>query len=259
MTTVTRNKTMRLLGVTMLTLAVSVPVSAQAISVTSPSAEPKVRLLVNVNYSLTERDFSETSTFTSFLEQGSLSQSYTGGTGIAFEVGGIYSLTPAIGILGSFEFLSAEHDATFEVDVPHPLLFNRNRSVGDELTGLEYSEQALHVDGVYTFSSGAITVDVFGGPTFFFTETELIDEATTSSAYPFDELQLVSTTKVKLKDNPIGFNVGGAVTYRFTPVIGASFQARYTTATATLDRGSGSSIDIDVGGFRIGGGIRIAF
>lgn len=251
-------RTMALLAAMLLAPAMNVAVSAQAISV-KPAPTRKVRLLVNVNYNVTERSFDETSTFTSFLEQGSLSQSYLGGTGIAFEIGGIYSITPSIGILGSFEFLSTDHDVMFEVDAPHPLLFNQNRSISDELSGLTYSEQALHVDGVYTLRAGSIVVDVFGGPSFFFTETELLDEATTSSEYPFDELVLVSTSTVKLKDNPIGFNVGGAFTYEFTPVVGVSFQARYSAATATLERENGSTVEIDTGGLRVGGGIRISF
>lgn len=231
---------------------------AQAIS-TKPPSEAKIRLLVNVNYNLTERNFAESSTFTSFLETGSENRSYAGGTGLAFELGGIYSITGSIGIMGSFELLSAEHDAIFEVNEPHPLLFNQNRSISSELTALEYQEQALHIDFVYSVESGSMTIDVFGGPTFFFTETELIDDVITSSAYPFDELVLDRTTTVKLNDNPIGFNAGGALTYRFTPVIGVAFQARYSVGTATLDRDNGTPFDIDVGGFRIGGGIRLAF
>jgi opacity protein-like surface antigen len=251
-------RTLALLVAMSFTPALCAAVFAQAISV-NPAPTRKVRLLANVNYSLTERSFDETSTFTSFLEEGSLSQSYIGGTGIGFEIGGIYSITPSVGILGSFELSTTDHDAMFEVEVPHPLLFNQNRSVSGELPGLTHSEQAVNVDGVYTARSGSIVVDVFGGATLFFTETELLDEATTSSVYPFDELVLAGTTTVELTDNPIGFNVGAAFTYEITSVVGVSFQARYSAATATLERDNGSTVDIDVGGIRVGGGIRIAF
>jgi hypothetical protein len=225
----------------------------------SSSPDRKFRVLVNVNYNLTSRTFAESSTFTSFLEEGSTARTYDGGTGLGFELGGIYSITSAFGILGSFEFQSAEHDASFDVAAPHPLFFNQPRTTSDDIAALEYSERALNVDAVYTLTSGAFTVDVFGGATFFFTETELIDEITTSSVYPFDDLDITSTTTVKLKENPIGFNVGGAFTYRITPVVGVSFQAKYSKATVNLLREAGEPIDIDAGGFRIGGGIRLAF
>ena len=232
--------------------------TAQSSSTAAATAR-KFRVLVNVNYTVTSRNFDESSTFTAFLEDGSTSRSYDGGTGLGFELGAIYSITPAFGILGSFEFLSAKHDASFDVIAPHPLFFNQPRTTSDEIAALEYSEQAVNIDAVYTLTFGSFAVDVFGGVTFFFTETELIDEVTTSSAYPFDELDITTTTTVKLKENPIGFNVGGAFTYRLTPLVGVSFQAKYSKATMNLQREAGEPIDIDAGGFRIGGGIRLAF
>ena len=228
-------------------------------SSTAAATARKFRVLVNMNYTVTSRNFDERSTFTAFLEDGSTSRSYDGGTGLGFEFGGIYSITPAFGILGSFEFLSAEHDASFDVIAPHPLFFNQPRTASDEIAALEYSERAVNVDAVYTSRFGSFTVDVFGGVTFFFTETELIDEITTSSAYPFDELDITSTNTVKLKENPLGVNVGGAFTYRITPLVGVSFQAKYSQATINLQREAGEPIDTHAGGFRIGGGVRIAF
>ena len=173
--------------------------SAAQSSSTAAATARKFRVLVNVNYTVTSRNFDESSTFTAFLEDGSTSRSYDGGTGLGFELGGIYSITPAFGILGSFEFLSAEHDASFDVIAPHPLFFNQPRTTSDEIAALEYSEQAVNIDAVYTLTSGAFTVDVFGGATFFFTETELIDDITTSSVYRFDDLDITTTTTVKLK------------------------------------------------------------
>ena len=225
----------------------------------SASAERKFRVLVNVNYNVTSKTFDERFTFIAFVEEGSTARSYQGGTGLDFELGGIYSITPAFGILGSFEFLRAEHDASLDVIIPHPLFFNRPRTVSDDIAALEYSEQALNVDAVYTATLGSFTVDVFGGVAFFFTETELIDEVTTSSVYPFDDVHIGSTSTVKLKENAIGFNVGGAFTYRFTPVVGVSLQAKFSAATLNLQREAGGPIEIDAGGFRIGGGIRLAF
>jgi hypothetical protein len=104
-----------------------------------------------------------------------------------------------------------------------------------------------------------MTIDVFGGPTLFFTSTQVLSTVSSSSEYPFDEVQLVSTDTVELDDNPIGFNVGGSLTYRFTPTFGAAFQARYSRASISLTPSGGNAIELDAGGFRVGGGIRIAF
>jgi hypothetical protein len=234
-------------------------IATPALAQTQPATSRPFRVLANVSYNTTSRTFDERSTFAAFLEEGSTSRAYEGGTGLGFELGAIYNFTPAFGVLGRFEVLTAEHDASYDVNAPHPLYFNQPRSASDETAALEYNEQSLDVDAVYTLSSGAFVVDVFGGATLFFTETELIDEITTNSVYPFDELSITSASTVKLKENPVGFNVGGALTYRFTDVLGVSFQAKFSRATLNLQREAGEPIEIDAGGFRVGAGIRIAF
>ena len=109
----------------------------------SASTERKFRVLVNVYYNVTSRTFDERSTFTAFLEEGSTSRSYDGGTGLGFEFGGIYSITSQFGILGSFEVLSAEHDASFDVVTPHPLFFNQPRTVEEQWGHQDSTEQSL--------------------------------------------------------------------------------------------------------------------
>jgi hypothetical protein len=44
-----------------------------------------------------------------------------------------------------------------------------------------------------------------------------------------------------------------------TEVIGIAFQARYSHATIGIAREGGDQIELDAGGFRVGGGIRLAF
>jgi hypothetical protein len=86
-----------------------------------------------------------------------------------------------------------------------------------------------------------------------------VDEVTISSDYPFDEATVASTSTVELDDEPIGFNAGASLTYRLTDVFGVAFQARYSHAGIEISRAEGDSIELDAGGFRVGGGIRISF
>jgi len=218
----------------------------------------RFRILVNGGFNTASRSFGTVTSFVQFLEEGSSSRNYDGSSGFVFELGAIYSLTPAIGVLGSFELFSGDNDAVFEKTVPHPLLFNHDRSVRGDLAGMSYDERALHVDVVYTVERPLFTIDFFGGPTFFFTDTELITDIGTRSVYPFDDIELGTTSSGKFTENPVGFNAGAALTYRLTPVFGVSFQGRFSRATVNLEQG-GESLDFDAGGFRIGAGIRLAF
>lgn len=225
----------------------------------SSGAPRRFQLLVNGGFGSASRSFGELSTFTRFLEQGTSRRDYEGSGGLVLELGGVYSITPAFGVLGSFELFSGDNDAVFEEIVPHPLFFNQSRSASSELAGLSYRENALHVDVVYTIDRAQISIDLFGGPSIFFTETELVTNVTTSSSYPFDKLELGTTSKSKFSASPFGFNVGAALTYRFTPVVGASVQGRFSRASVSLEPTEGATVEFETGGFRMSFGLRFAF
>jgi hypothetical protein len=161
--------------------------------------------------------------------------------------------------MGSVEVYNSDFDGEFEESLPHPLYFDQPRTVSGSATGLKYQENAVHVDAVFTQMLGKMTVDLFGGPTFFFTNTEVLDQVNVTSTYPFDEATVSGTTRAKIDDNPIGFNAGGSLTWRITDVLGIAFQARYSRGTIELTRASDQNLELDAGGFRVGGGIRLAF
>lgn len=226
----------------------------------SEAQGPQVRILVNGLYNAQSLSFTDAVTFTSFLEEASSTRSYDRGTGFVFEAGAIVGIVSGLGVMGSFELLDGATDAQFQEILPHPFFFAQPRSLEGQISDLSYTEQALHLDAVFTADlSPAIVVDVFGGPTFFFTNTQVISTVSSTSEYPFDEVQLASTETVELDDDPIGFNVGGSLTYRITETFGLAFQARYSQATVSLASGDGSAIEFDAGGFRAGGGIRLSF
>jgi hypothetical protein len=243
----------------MLALAIGASASGQETTAPGEKRERRIRVLVNGLYNPTDIGFSDTSTFPSFLEEGRSTRSYDGGKGVVFEVGAIVGIRKGLGAMGSIELYQSDFDGVFEESLPHPLYFEQPRTVAGDVASLEYSEQAVHLDAVYTREFPKFTVDVFGGPSFFFTNTEILDTVTTASEYPFDEATVRSTTSRKLDDNPIGFNAGGALAWRLTEVIGVAFQARYSKATIGIAREGGNEIELDAGGFRVGGGIRLSF
>ncbi len=243
----------------LLALAAAAPALAQDAPEPAEARAQRVRVLANALYNPSGIGFSDTSTFTSYLEEGRSTRTYDGGKGIAFEAGAIADLWQGLGVMGSFELYQSDFDGVFEESLPHPLYFEQPRTVEGELTGFEYSEKAVHIDAVYTRDFAKVTVDVFGGPTFFFTSTEILDTVTTASEYPLDEATVRSTTSRTIDDNPIGFNAGGALTWRLTKVFGIAFQARYSRASLGIAREGGEEIELDAGGLRVGGGVRLSF
>ena len=221
--------------------------------------EKRAQLIVHVNYLQEIPTFDETGSFTQFLEQGSTSRTYTGGSGTAFEIGGMYALLPRFSIGWSFELLETMQDGTLDVSVPNPLLFNQHREASQAVDELGYSEFIIHSAFAYRIATSRIEVELFAGPSYFTTEVELIDLATSESQYPFDDISLMGGGPVALKDSGIGFNVGAGMAYYFTDIFGASFTARFSQADLEVMREGGASIAIKAGGFRLGGGIRVRF
>jgi hypothetical protein len=241
------------------TLALGVSAHAQQTTAAGGTKERGVRILVNGLYNPTGISFTDTFTFDSYLEDGRTTTSHEGGKGFVFEAGAIVGIWEDLGVMGSLEFYQTDFDGAFEQSLPHPLYFGRPRAVSGDVAGLEYSEKAIHVDAVFTREFPSVTVDVFGGPSFFFASAELLESVETSSEYPFDEAAVRSTTTRTFDENPIGFNAGGAVTVKLTDVIGVAFQARYSYATIKISREGSEDVELDAGGFRVGGGLRISF
>ena len=219
----------------------------------------RFQLFVHASYQPTLRNFDEATSFTQFLEQGSTSRTYTGGSGTAFEFGRVFSLTPELALMGSFEIVSATHDATLVISVPHPLLFNRPRTASTDIDALDYSARALHFDIAYRIAVPRVEIDLFVGPSIFFAKTELLDQGTTDSQYPFDELSLTAVSRVTLDKSALGFNAGAGVTYYVTEAVGVSFLTRFSQADIEALREGGEPVAFDAGGFWVGGGIRIKF
>jgi hypothetical protein len=245
--------------VSIVALAIACWSSAQDPPGSGKERERRVRVLVNALYNPTDIGFTDTSTVPSFLEEARSTRTYDGGKGIVFEAGAIVGIWQGLGVMGSVELYQSDLDVFFEESLPHPLYFDQPRTVEGELTGFGYDEKAVHLDAVYTRDFPKFTVDVFGGPSFFFTSTEILDAVNTTSEYPFDEATLRTTTNRTIDDNPIGFNAGGALTWRLTKIFGIAFQARYSHASIGIAREEGEPIEIDAGGFRVGGGIRLSF
>ena len=250
---------MKRLSVLLFTVATMLPLIAGAQEASEENKAKKFQFLFNVYYQSIVRDFSESTSFTKDLEQGTTTRSYSGGDGSSFEMGGAFSLTPKLAVVTSVEILSSVHEGTLEISSPHPLLFNRPRETSMPADALDYYEFTVHANVTYRIPVSKMEIELFAGPSMFFPEIELIDQATTDSQYPFDELTITSSRNVTLEERAIGFNVGGGVTYYLTESLGLSFVTRYSRASLEAMREGGQPISLELGGLRVGGGFRLRF
>src|SRR6185295_3169190 len=120
-------------------------------------------------------------------------------------------------------------------------------------------ETAGHLNVVFFGHSGDLDLSAWGGVSLFQVEGDILTDVQYSEAYPYDTVTVTGTPTAKIDDSPIGFNVGGSVDFRFSKTIGLGVQARYSHAKAKLAGGDGPEIEVDAGGFQVGGGLRIYF
>ena len=138
--------------------------------------------------------------------------------------------------------------------MPHPLLFNHNRTVDGTAPGTR-EEQAVHVQAAYLLPVGnKMEVVVFAGPTFFTVKQSVVTGITYDDDYPYDEATFSGADVEAEEAKKTGFNVGADVTYYVTKSLGVGGILRFSQTKVTFSLG-----EVDAGGAMVGAGIRLRF
>ena len=101
-------------------------------------------------------------------------------------------------------------------------------------------------------------IAIFGGPSFFQVEQDLVTDVSASSAYPYDTATFVGATTAEVSQSQVGFNAGVDVNMVFEARrrgCDCSLQPRVTA----IPGGLGQEVTIRAGGLQIGGGVRFRF
>lgn len=215
--------------------------------------------------------FDENVVFTEFHEEGDFNAAYGVGAGAVFDGGGGIRLPNGLGLgVGVSRFDKVLDPASIGARIPHPFFFNRPRSLeaapvdvvdaDGGASDLMRLETAVHVE-LRWFAPVSETVElaVFGGPTFFNIDQDLVTAVTHDHAYPYNEASLTSASRTPRSASAIGFHAGADVGFFFSEVVGVGAMVRYSAATVDLPSEQESTVSVDAGGFHVGGGLRIRF
>jgi Outer membrane protein beta-barrel domain len=159
------------------------------------------------------------------------------------------NLAAAIGYTRS----GSQADATITGSIPDPRVFDQPRTITASATGLHHTENTVHLMGVWMMPvTDKIDVGVSAGPSIFSVSQGL--PTSISVAEPGPTVSSVVVDDVK--KTTVGVNFGVDVTYLVTKRFGVGGLARYTWGSVDL---AGASDKLTVGGFQIGGGLRVRF
>ena len=256
------------LAATVLTLTGVAPSHAQ-----QPAGNPRTFISINGGLQAPVGSFSE---YVGFPESGGvyrevlsaaaaqervrLESDYRYRTGPLFDVSGGMRIAPYFALGAGISWLNAEETATVSAQLPHPLFFNRNRSISGVSSPLARSEMAVHLQALVVVpATNSLTVMGFAGPTFFNVEQQLVTDVNFTHAYPFDTATFSSAVASRESGSAIGFNLGADVAWYFTAHVGIGGFTRYSRATLELPSAGNETLDIRAGGLHTAGGLRLRF
>ncbi len=238
-------------------LCLAAALTLAAAGASAQGRDTKFKLLVDGVYGM-KIDYAESRSFQEFAETGSLDVDYSNDAGPGFMGALQFDFVPRFGIRVGFSAVKKDGAATYEGSFPHPLYFNRARSVSGEIAGTEYKETAVHLDAVFTAPAGRLDFSLFAGASRTKVEADLAGNVNKNEVYPFDEVS-VSLVGFGASDTPIGFNGGAGLDFRFSDHLAFGAQFFYSSAKAKLVSPAGGTIEIDAGGSHATAGLRILF
>lgn len=202
--------------------------------------------------------FSTEYTFTEYLEQVAVKAEYPAMAGPGFDAGGAVRVWRNLAVGVAVTGATRSSNATVSASIPHPFYFNVGRPIEGSV-GVERTEYAAHVHGLWVIPSGnRLLVAIGGGASFFSVRQSLVEGVTYAESYPYDSATFASASVSEASASAVGFGVTADVGYYFSRTIGVGGVVRYAKATVSLPYRS-STLSMDAGGFEAGVGLRVRF
>ena len=221
---------------------------------------PAAYLSLNAGAQLARAEFDTNVTFPLYTEQADFDAAYDAPSGLVIDLGGGARVWRQLAIGAAVTRFQVDGQAALDARLPHPFFVRRHRELAASIPDLERVETAVHVQVSWLAPiEDRITLAVFGGPTFFRVEQDVITGLDLRETFPFDEVELGSAVRAGRDENAAGFNVGADVMYRLARQVGVGAVARFSRGTVDVSTGTGQQSDVRVGGLQLTGGLRWLF
>ena len=227
---------------------------------TAHAQSDRVRIVLNGGGQIAPGSFGQQFTLTRNVEAAPVTTDLSLATSGVFEAGARLRVHRrlSIGVVGFVA--SGTASGTLEAKLPHPFYFNQPRDVTGDLSDLTRKERGVHVElAVPLRATARDEIILFGGPSYFNVEQNLITDLTYSDSYPYDTATLDDTTSTVAKKGGPGFNVGGELTRQVSRSARVALLGRYSRGTLTLPATEENAAEVHAGGILVGVGLRVAF
>jgi hypothetical protein len=194
-----------------------------------------------------------------YVEDASYTPNWEREASVSIEMGYMRNIVSYFSVGVAYQGMNTNATERFTAQVPHPFYFNQPRSLEGEQTDLSYKEQVLHVPIGFTKTSGRLLISITAGPSYFLTETEVVNDLNLSESYPYDSVTLGTVETKAYKERVVGFNAGGLFSYRFHTNFAVGVDVRYSQGKVKFETDFGSEVEVDAGGLWAGVGIQMLF
>ena len=152
----------------------------------------------------------------------------------------------------SFTGYASKSDTQVTGTIPHPFFFNRPRSLSGDVSGLSAGESGVHLQlRALLPVSRDIPVSIFGGPSFFQVEQDVVTGVHWTEAFPYDSVTFTSAMTETRSESGAGFNIGADVGYFMSRHFGVGGRVLYASGTVESPSASGTgSVETKAGGLR---------
>jgi hypothetical protein len=239
---------------------VSGAVLAVAALAAPPASAQDGRIGAHINFGAQtgSGDISQQLRPTIYDETATIDISQTYESGPLFDIGGDFLIYGHFGAGVSYSHTSGDGNATLAGQIPDPLYYDQPRGAAAQASGLNHTEDAVHISVIYRYPvTPKIDLTVGLGPTFFSVKQDLISQVTVTEAGGGPSM---TPSVTQFSDSAAGVNVSGDVAYKITKNFGAGLLLRYAKSTAKFQPADAtSSIDVRAGGFQVAVGVRARF
>ena len=239
---------------------------------TSASAQDRFRISINAGQQTSSQIVKQEQTFDRYFEQGSFTFERAVPRAVTYDLGVTARLWRALhagAAMSMFDesmFGDKSRAGTVTARVPHPLQFNKPRTVTGEIPNAARREVGQHLMFGWTVQTArGLDFLLFAGPSIFATDQLVVNSLTLTldkEVFPFDELAFPAVESETLRENVMGYNAGVDMTWRFRRNVGIGLLLRYSEGKQefTPTRPIGAvPVDVRVGGLQAGGGLRLIF
>lgn len=194
-------------------------------------------------------------------ETATVTSSSTFSSGSLFDVGVGVRVFRNLTVGASYHQEQNDTEGRLSGSIPSPVVFNRPRPLDQAVPGLERKEKAVHLQfGWPVPINEKIDVLVYGGPSFFRMEQDVVSDLTLGEQG--NNTVVAQPSIATRKKSETGFNVGADATYILwqndSVRLGAGGFVRFTQASTEIDMLS-TPQPTDMGGMQFGFGARLRF